>query len=139
MTRRAHVAILMPRYLDLILAGEKDIECRLSRTRRAPFEQVSPGDTIHLKQSGAGYRARAIVTHATFIMIDRARDLIELRRDYNARIKAPASYWRDKRGARFASLLTLGSVTPTKIGPEIPRQHGRAWIVLPCARARRAA
>lgn len=34
MTRRAHVAILMPRGLDLILAGEKDIECRPARARQ---------------------------------------------------------------------------------------------------------
>ena len=39
-----HVAIMMKRYLDLVLDGTKTVECRLTRQARAPYEAIEPGE-----------------------------------------------------------------------------------------------
>ena len=47
-----HLVILKKPYLDLILAGEKTIELRLTRAKRPACGRVRPGDRLFLKPSG---------------------------------------------------------------------------------------
>ena len=60
-----HVAILMRRYLDLVLAGRKTIESRLTRTSRAPYEQIHAGERIYFKVSAGPFMATAVVYAVT--------------------------------------------------------------------------
>jgi len=125
-----HVAVLLKPYLDLILAGEKTIECRLTQQALAPFEQIEPGERIYFKQSSGPYRATATADEVLF-----ERDLTpprvrEIQRDYNEFIRGEEAFWRLKRSARFATLIWLRDVQPVEVGPEIPPLQGRAWAAL---------
>jgi ASC-1-like (ASCH) protein len=58
-----HLAILKKEYnfLDLILKSKKTIESRWYQTKRTPYNNIKPGDTIFLKNSGEPVSARAEV------------------------------------------------------------------------------
>ena len=56
-----HLMIVHPRYVGPLMTGEKLIEARLGRDRRAPFNHVRPGDTVYIKPTSQSVAARAIV------------------------------------------------------------------------------
>lgn len=58
-----HIAIMKKRWglLEKILSGEKTIESRWYKTRRAPWGQIKPGDTVWFKNSGEPVTVRAVV------------------------------------------------------------------------------
>ena len=43
---REHFAIVLPRYLDRIASGVKNVQCRLKLTRREPLGLVRAGDHL---------------------------------------------------------------------------------------------
>ena len=126
-----HLAILHARYIDAILLGDKTIESRLSRTRRAPFGIVRKGDLIFFKESGGPVRARARVKRALFFDNLVEAEVARLRDRYNADIGGDDAYWHAKRDARFASLIWLASAAPLPAADAInvPASNGHAWFV----------
>jgi len=124
-----HVAILQSRYLDLILAGRKRVESRLTRTRQPPFEAVRPGERIYLKLSSGPFRARA-VAGAVACHENLTPDRVEaLRRRYNDRVLGDDAFWRAKRDCRFATFVELTEIEPIAVGPLYTKSL-RAWHVL---------
>jgi ASC-1-like (ASCH) protein len=128
MNRRRHVAVLKAEYIEAILDGRKTVESRLSRTRREPLHAVRVGDEVYFKQSSGGYRAAAKVRRVEFHEDLSPRDVRDLRKRLNAEVLASATYWRDKREAKYATLLWLSDVRKIDVGPEIDRLYGRAWV-----------
>lgn len=126
-----HVAVLLKPYLDLILGGEKTIECRLTIQNRAPFEQIEPGERIFFKQSAGPYRAVATAEHVLCEGDLTPRRVSELRRDYNEFIRGEPAFWRLKRSSRYATLVWLRDVAPVDVGPAVRPLQGVAWLVLP--------
>lgn len=61
-----HVAILLPRYLRMILSGKKTTESRLTKTARAPYQAIESGERIFFKASSGPYMATAIARSVTF-------------------------------------------------------------------------
>jgi len=125
-----HLAIVHKPYIDLILAGAKTIESRLTRVRCAPFGRVEPGDVIFFKEASGPVRARARVAR-----VREHEDLTpgaveRLRRSLNGEIRGERDYWIAKREARFACLLWIEAVEPTPDWPVTPRMNGRGWLCL---------
>ena len=123
-----HLAILKKKYLDLILTGQKKIECRLTKIACPPFEQVAPNDHIQLKQSSGPIRAQATVKKVHYFrnLIPAAVD--QLRRNYNNLILGDDQFWTAKKNSRYCSLIWLKNVkiiTPARI----KRKGLQAWIV----------
>jgi len=56
-----HVAILKQPFFDMILSGDKTIESRFLMNKIVPFNKVSIGDEIYLKQTGKQVTAKAEV------------------------------------------------------------------------------
>lgn len=125
-----HVAVLMRPYLDLVLAGMKTVECRLTRQARVPFEAIESGERIYFKQSAGPYRATAAAEHVLFESDLTPRRVREIRADYNDRIHGDAAFWRAKRNSQFCSLIWLRDVEAADSGPAIPSLQGAAWKVL---------
>lgn len=127
---RHHLAILLPRYLDLILSGRKTIECRLGQRFLPPHGAVRQRDIIWLKLSngpicGVAQAGRV----ASYEGLDVA-GLRELRREHGAGICADADFWRSYRRARYGTLIWLKDVRP--LPPfRIDKSDRRAWVVLP--------
>lgn len=126
-----HVAILRRPYLDLVLAGEKTVECRLTKQARAPFEAIEPGERIHFKESCGGYRATAVAARVRCERDLTPARIEAIRRDHGHLIRGEDEFWARKRESRYATLIWITDVQATAEGPPIPRQRGRAWLVLP--------
>ena len=58
-----HIAIMNPKFglIENILSGEKTVESRWSKHKIAPYNKISPGDTVYFKNSGGPVIAKAIV------------------------------------------------------------------------------
>lgn len=126
-----HAVVIHPRYLDLVLSGEKDIESRLSVNRVEPFGVVRVGERLYFKARGGAFGATALVARVNFYEGLTPRAVEGLRRQWNGRVRGELSYWRSKRRARFATLIELSAVEPVAFGPTTPPFHGRAWRMLP--------
>lgn len=59
-----HVAIMNKSWklIPKILSGEKTIESRWYKTKRAPWDKITAGDTVFFKNSGEKVTARAEVS-----------------------------------------------------------------------------
>lgn len=54
MTNTKHIAILKQPFFDMVLSGEKTIESRWGMHKVAPYNKVSVGAKILLKETGQG-------------------------------------------------------------------------------------
>jgi ASC-1-like (ASCH) protein len=126
-----HVAVLMRPYVELILSGEKTVECRLTKHARPPFNGVEPGDRIYFKESAGPWRLTAIVEQALFEQDLTPKRIREIRRDYNDVIHGDPQYWSWKKDARFLTLIWLRDVEPIETGPGVRPLQGAAWLTLP--------
>ncbi len=61
-----HVAILYKRYIDLILAGRKTVESRLTKGLIEPYGRIEPGDRIWFKVTSGPFMATAIADAVAF-------------------------------------------------------------------------
>lgn len=130
---REHVAILLPRYLDLIAQGVKTVESRLTLTRREPHGLVQAGDVVYfVGKGGVGCVRCEIARIATHENLDRDA-VLELRERHNAAIHGSDEYWLGKINAKYATLMWLRNPQPWARVPayrELPKwTPGRAWFV----------
>jgi len=126
---RHHLAILYRNHLDAILAGEKTIECRLSKLGYIPRSSLDVGDLIWLKESSGPIRAVASAgTVKRFDGLTPAR-VDWLQSQFNDGIQAPASFWQQRRRSRFATLIWLENLCIFKPFWVVKRDR-RAWVVL---------
>ena len=121
--------ILRRPYLDKILAGSKRIESRFTRSRRAPFGNISVGDRLFLKVSSGPVCARAIVKKVLEFENLSPGKLKQLKARYNSLILGGEDYWAEKRASRYGVLVWLegvGRIEPVRI----EKRDWRAWVVL---------
>lgn len=124
----------MKPYINLILSGEKTIECRLTKQARAPFDAIDAGERIYFKQSAGPWGLTAVCDHALFednLCPARVR---ELQRDYNEFIRGDNAYWESKQDARYISLIWLRDIEPIDTGPGIKPLQGAAWVSISAER-----
>lgn len=124
-----HLAVLVEPYLGAILAGQKTIESRFARQRRAPYGQAAGGDIVILKRSGGPILGLAMISQAQDYALT-AGVLQELQAAYAAPLWAQEpAFWAARVGCRYATLLWLDPVLP--ITPlHIARRNRRGWVVL---------
>jgi len=125
-----HIAILKPRFLNMILDGAKTVESRFTKTDRPPFNQVTPGEAIHLKQSGGPFAA---VAEAGRVWSKHATDERELRRVFDRfadRVGVDATYWPLVRGKPFVTMIELKVVQPCTAAPRYKPRNMWAWYTL---------
>jgi len=133
-----HVAVLKPKYIDLILAGEKTIESRFARVRALPIGRIAPGHAIYLKDSGGPVRATAIASRVWNFENLWPKQIDMLKRRFEHRVRAGSDYWRQHRHANHACFIELGQLEPIFDPPIVPRLFGSGWLILPVtARAMR--
>jgi ASC-1-like (ASCH) protein len=125
-----HVAVLLKPYVDLVLAGTKRVECRLTQNPLAPFESIEPGERIYLKQSGGPYRATAVAGEVMFEANLTPTRVRQLYKHYNHLICGELEFWTRKKFSRFAALVWLEQVEAAAIGPALPPSRGLAWRVI---------
>jgi hypothetical protein len=127
--RRIHLAVFTEPYLGYILAGQKTIESRFSITRKAPYEQVSPGDLILLKKTGGPICGFCRVTNVWFYQLT-PKSFVEIQRQFSKQICAQdPQFWESRREAQFATLMRIDDVA--EIPPiAVSKKDRRGWVVL---------
>ena len=126
-----HVAVLKPKYIEMLLDGSKTIECRLTRNRIEPFGRIRNGDRVYFKESSGPFRATAIVDGVISHEDLDEEGIQKIREQHGEEIRAASSYWESKRTARFGVLLRFRKLEEVSRGPKLPTLNGRAWIRLP--------
>ncbi len=124
-----HLAILKKPYLEAILAGRKQIESRFTRTKRAYFGRVLPGDKLFLKESSGPVCATATAAAVKNFQNLTPGQIIELKEKYNRQICGSDEYWQSKADCKFGLLVWLKdirAIEPVRIG----KKDWRAWVVL---------
>ncbi|MEX0776133.1 MAG: ASCH domain-containing protein [Phycisphaeraceae bacterium] len=125
-----HVAILLSRYIRLILAGQKTVESRLTIRPIPPYRAIAPGDRIWFKASSGPYMASATARRVEFHEQLTPARIGALKKRYNGVVRGDDAYWQWKQHSKYATFVTLAEVNPTCQGPPI-RSSGIAWFVLP--------
>ena len=125
-----HVAILMECYLRLILDGTKTVECRITKTARAPYRRIKEGDRIYFKQSRGPYVSAALAGRVEFHEDLTPRRIGSLRRRFNPAVCGDHAFWSSRRHCRYATFIELRDVKPVRHGPVLAPSQGLAWFVL---------
>jgi hypothetical protein len=109
--------------------GTKTVESRFTRTRRAYFGSVRPGDRLFLKLSSGPVCATACAARVKYFSDLTPPKVGKIRRQYNHLIKADDDYWQSKSNCPFGMLVWLRDIKP--IRPlRINKKDWRAWVVL---------
>lgn len=125
-----HLAILKRAYLELILAGEKTIECRLTRTSKPPFEVVKKGQRIYLKESSGLVLGVARAGKVISRRIDGSDELAKIRQEYGQGIMAKDDFWQSSCQASYCTLIFLEGVRVLARPFRISKKDMRGWVVL---------
>jgi hypothetical protein len=125
----SHLVILKKPYLDLILAGEKTIELRLTRAKRPVGGRVRPGDRLFLKPSGGpvcGLATAKDVEYHEDLTPSRIR---QIQQQYNDQIRGDDAVWESLMDRQSGFLVWLSDIR--RIDPiRIVKRDWRAWVVL---------
>jgi hypothetical protein len=105
-----HLIVLKPKYLDAILAGDKTMECRLTRRAGVPYGAVEVGDILWLKVSLGPVLARAVAREIFYYDHLTPMKISELRQRFDSEICGTEDYWKDRADCRYATLVRLGAI-----------------------------
>ena len=124
-----HIAILRQPFFDMVLNGEKTIESRWSMKKVAPYQKVSVGDEILLKETGKDVTATATVKDVKYYELT-PQKVEEIRVEFGKQIGTDKfEDWKSTLNKKFCTLIWLENVTT--IPPmKVPRSNGAGWIVM---------
>jgi ASCH domain len=123
-----HLAVFAEPFFSLVLEGRKTIESRFSRVRCAPFEAVSNGDIILIKQAGGPICGLVLARQTWFFELDR-NTFSRIREQYGDAICADDDFWRSRRNASYATLIELAE--PAAIpAMSCSKRDRRGWVPL---------
>ena len=124
-----HLVILKKPYLDLILAGEKTIELRLTRAKRPAGRRVLCEDRLFLKQGGGPVCGLATVKNVQYYEGLAPERIRQIQRRYNDQIRGDDAVWESLMDRPSGFLVWLNDVR--RIDPIwIAKQDWRAWVPL---------
>lgn len=130
-----HLVILHKPYLDLILAGTKTVESRLSRRRHPAASRLQQGDRLFLKQAGGDVLALAVAGTITEFRDIPSGGVQRLAEEWWPRVVGGGPddpYWVSKAAARFALFVELRNVERCRIPPSVFSRRlpwASGWIV----------
>jgi ASC-1-like (ASCH) protein len=124
-----HLVILKKPYLDLILAGEKTIELRLTRAKRPACGRVLCEDRLFLKQSGGPVCGLATVRDIEYYEDLTPERIMQIKQRHNGQIRGDDAVWESMMDRKSGFLVWLSDVR--RIEPVlINKKDWRAWVVL---------
>ena len=124
-----HLAILKQPFLNMILSGEKTIETRWSMHKIAPYNKLSIGDEILLKETSKDVIATAKVKDFKYFELT-PKIADEIKQKYGKEIGVyKFENWENYRNKKYCTLIWLENVE--KVKPfKVKRSNGAGWIVI---------
>ena len=124
-----HIAILKQPFFNMVLNGEKTIESRWSMHKIAPYNKVSIGDEILLKETGKEVTATAKVKDVRYYEL--IPQIVEdIRIKYGKEIGTDKfEDWQTTLQKKYCTLIWLDDVKEIK-PIKVQRSNGAGWIVL---------
>ncbi len=126
---REHVVILKPRYLALVLAGTKTVECRASTSPRPPFLSVHQGDLLWLKESSGKVFGNCKAMWVKDFCITAPDQSNAFRARWQRYICADQAFWRTAPARPYWTLIGLGRVRTCRPF-SVEKRDRRAWVVI---------
>lgn len=124
-----HIAILKEPFFSMVLDGTKTIESRWSMHKIAPYNKVSVGDEILLKQTGKDVTATAVVKKVKFYELT-PQKVEDIRLKYGKEIGTDKfENWQDTLQKKYCTLIWLQDVKQIK-PLKVPRSNGSGWIIV---------
>ncbi|HJZ47077.1 MAG TPA: ASCH domain-containing protein [Roseiflexaceae bacterium] len=125
---RTHLAIMVEPYLTRVLAGEKTIESRFSRSRIPPYGCVAAGDLIWLKRAGGPVLASARASEVRQYSGLSGKQVDALLARWGPELNLEADFAARARECRYATLIWLGEIVLLP-EPQAYRRRGRqGWV-----------
>jgi len=123
-----HLAVFAEPFLSHVLSGRKTLESRFSRCRISPFDEISPGDVILMKEVAGPIRGLALAQY-TWFFGPRSSSIGTLRRRFATGLCADDGFWEEHRDAVFATIVQVAE--PTEIAPlDCEKRDRRGWVTL---------
>lgn len=119
-----HVAVMKKSWglIPKILSGVKKAESRWYKTKRAPWDKVTPGDTLYFKDSGEPVTVKARVTKVLQFQVKDNKQALKIMRKFAIadlglnRIPIEVSkYTKDKNYAILIFFDSVEKIKPFKI------------------------
>ncbi len=133
-----HVAIMNKSWglIQKILSGEKTIESRWHKTKRAPWDNVKPGDIVYFKNSGEPATLQAVVQQVLQFADLTPKKVEDILDKYSARIGVSdddiPNYFEMFKDKRYCILIFLKQ--PKRVRPFQINKKGfgamAAWITV---------
>lgn len=125
----SHLAIFSQPYLDQIFSGDKTVESRFSLNRIAPFQKVTHGDIVFMKESGGKLCGIMELDKVEFFSRNEGTDMKDLMQKYKGELKITDEFIAAKQSANYASFLYPRKII--RIHPITLHKPDRgSWIVL---------
>jgi ASC-1-like (ASCH) protein len=131
-----HIAIMRKSWklIPKILSGEKSIESRWYRTRRAPWGKIASGDRIFFKNAGEPVTAKAVVSDVFQFEIKDVSGACEIIKKYGREICLvsvdPEDWDFTPKYCVLMRLIDAENVTPFDIDKS-GFGIGAAWMTIP--------
>ncbi len=126
---REHLVVIMPHYLDMIIAGIKTVECRASRFRRVPYLRVRSGDRLWFKQSCGMVLGSSKALWTNSFSILQPGKIESVRSRWQRHIRADRSFWRAASEKPYWTLIGLSRFRACQPF-SVKKRDRRAWVVI---------
>lgn len=125
-----HLVVIMPHYLNMIMAGRKTVECRASKCRHVPYLRVHAGDLLWFKQtSGMVFGSSKALWINSFLLHDELSKIDSLRRRWQRHIRADRAFWRAASEKPYWTLIGLSRFRMC-MPFAVNKRDRRAWVVI---------
>ena len=111
-----HIAILNKKLnlLPKILSGEKTIESRWYKFKKAPYEAIKAGDIVFFKNAGEPVTVKSSVKKAIFFDNLNNAKIKDILQQYGEKIGVPISYAKKIADKKYCILVFLSNVKRIK-------------------------
>lgn len=121
-----HLVILKQPYFDMLLSGEKTVESRWSMHKIAPYNKVSVGDVLYLKETGKNVKYKCLVSDVKFFELDKEKvDFIKEKYNKYIRIKDFSECYKKN----YCTLIWVSNIETIK-EMKVKRSNGAGWIIM---------
>ena len=128
-TATLHVAVFAEPWLGWILDGSKTVESRFSAVRSAPWNAVSEGDVVLMKQTSGPIVGAFSAGFVSSYVLD-AGDLDSIEELFGDAICPDGpEFWSDRVSSKYATLVGIDSTL--SLEPRwIPKRDRHGWVVV---------